>query len=181
MTVVDVADATETAQVVAAIADLPGPVYLRLKRGEIPVIFPEDHRLSLDRAQVLVDGRNETGLARGTTGGAVTAGGGVIRGGAQTQGGALTRGGGVTLGGAETAGRGATRGGAQTEGGGETAGGAVTEGGAVTRGGGGTRGGAETAGRGGIGVWPGSTGDAGGRLGRRWRCPDPMSLCWSAA
>jgi transketolase len=53
MTVIDVADATETAQVVAAMADAPGPVYLRLKRGEIPVIFPGDHRLSLDRAQVL--------------------------------------------------------------------------------------------------------------------------------
>src|SRR5258708_28585560 len=53
MTVIDVAHATETAQVVAAMADVPGPVYLPLKRGEIPVIFPADHRLSLDRAQVL--------------------------------------------------------------------------------------------------------------------------------
>jgi transketolase C-terminal domain/subunit len=106
MTVVDVADATETAQVAAAIADLPGPVYLRLKRGEIPVIFPEDHRLSLERAQLLVDGRNGTGLARGTTGGGATAGGGVTRGGAETVGGAVTSGGGVTRGGAETAGRG---------------------------------------------------------------------------
>jgi transketolase C-terminal domain/subunit len=164
MTVVDVADATETAQVVAAIADLPGPVYLRLKRGEIPVIFPEDHRLSLDHAQVLAAGRDETGFARGTTGGGVTAGGGVTRGGAQTEGGAVTSGGGVTRGGAETAGRGVTRGGAQTEGGAETAGGAVTEGGAVTRGGGVTTGGAETVGRGGMGVWPGSTGDARGQL-----------------
>ena len=86
MTVVDVADATEMAQVAAAIADLPGPVYLRLKRGEIPVIFPEDHRLSLDQAQVLVDGRDGTGLARGTTGGGATAGGGVTRGGAETGG-----------------------------------------------------------------------------------------------
>ena len=86
MTVVDVADAAETAQVAAAIADLPGPVYLRLKRGEIPVIFPEDHRLSLDQAQVLVDGRDGTGLARGTTGGGATAGGGVTRGGAETAG-----------------------------------------------------------------------------------------------
>ena len=106
MTVVDVADATETAQVVAAIADLPGPVYLRLKRGEIPVIFPEDHRLSLDHAQVLVDGRDATGLARGTTGGGATAGGGVTRGGAETVGGAVTSGEGVTRGGAETVGRG---------------------------------------------------------------------------
>ena len=107
MTVVDVADATETAQVAAAIADLPGPVYLRLKRGEIPVIFPEDHRLSLDQAQVLVDGRDGTGLARGTTGGGATAGGGVTRGGAET-GAAPSPGArrGVTRGGAETAGRG---------------------------------------------------------------------------
>lgn len=53
MTVIDVADATETTQVVAAMADVPGPVYLRLKRGEIPVIFGDDHRLRLDRAQPL--------------------------------------------------------------------------------------------------------------------------------
>jgi transketolase len=53
MTVIDVADATETAQAVAAIADLPGPVYLRLKRGEIPVIFPDDHQFAVDQAQVL--------------------------------------------------------------------------------------------------------------------------------
>jgi len=164
MTVVDVADATETAQVAAAIADLPGPVYLRLKRGEIPVIFPEDHRLSLDQAQLLVDGRNGTGLARGTTGGGATAGGGVTRGGAETVGGAVTSGGGVTRGGAETAGRGVTRGGAETKGGAETAGGAVTKGGAVTSGGGVTGGGAETAGRGGMGVWPPSTWDVVGQV-----------------
>jgi transketolase len=54
MTVIDVADATETAQAVRAIADIPGPAYLRLKRGEIPVIFPEDHQFSLNQAQVLV-------------------------------------------------------------------------------------------------------------------------------
>jgi transketolase C-terminal domain/subunit len=164
MTVIDVADATETAQVVAGIADLPGPVYLRLKRGEIPVIFPDDHRLSLDNAQVLVDGRHATGLARGTTGGGATAGGGVTRGGAETVGGAVTGGGGVTRGGAETVGGGVTRGGAETKGGAETAGGAVTVGGAVTSGGGVTRGGAETVGRGGMGVWSASTRDARGQL-----------------
>ncbi len=163
MTVVDVADATETAQVAGAIADLPGPVYLRLKRGEIPVIFPEDHRLSLDHAQVLVNGRDGTGLARGTTGGGATAGGGVTRG-AETEGGAVTSGGGVTRGGAETMGRGVTSGGAETEGGAGTAGGAVTEGGAVTSGGGVTGGGAETVGRGGMGVWASSTWDVEGQV-----------------
>ena len=56
MTVVDVADAVETRLAVQAIADHEGPVYLRLKRGEIPVIFGEDHEFALDRAQVLRPG-----------------------------------------------------------------------------------------------------------------------------
>ena len=53
MTVVDVADAVEVRQVANAIVDVDGPVYVRLKRGEIPVIFGDDHRLRLDRADVL--------------------------------------------------------------------------------------------------------------------------------
>src|SRR5579875_1512950 len=44
LTVLDLADATETRQAVEAIVDLPGPVYLRLKRGEIPNVFDQDHR-----------------------------------------------------------------------------------------------------------------------------------------
>ena len=51
MTVVDVADAVETRQVVPAIADVPGPVYVRLKRGEIPVIFDDSHALRLGPAR----------------------------------------------------------------------------------------------------------------------------------
>jgi transketolase len=54
MTVVDPADATEVTQSVAAVVDHPGPVYLRLKRGENPVIFADDHRLDLTKAQVLM-------------------------------------------------------------------------------------------------------------------------------
>jgi transketolase len=65
MTVIDVADATHTRQVVRAVADLPGPVYLRLKRGEIPVIFPPDHRLSLATAQVVLDGTDVAMFASG--------------------------------------------------------------------------------------------------------------------
>jgi transketolase len=53
MTVVDVADAVEFRQVAKAIVDVDGPVYVRLKRGEIPVIFGDDHELRLDRAQPL--------------------------------------------------------------------------------------------------------------------------------
>lgn len=53
MTVIEPADATEITQVVPAMAAHPGPVYLRLKRGETPVIFDADHRLELGKAQVL--------------------------------------------------------------------------------------------------------------------------------
>lgn len=53
MTVIEPADAIEITQVVPAIADHPGPVYLRLKRGETPVVFDADHRLELGKAQVL--------------------------------------------------------------------------------------------------------------------------------
>jgi len=56
MTVVEPADAVEVRQAVAAIADRPGPVYMRLKRGETPIIFDDDHRLDLNRAQVLTSG-----------------------------------------------------------------------------------------------------------------------------
>jgi transketolase len=56
MTVVEPADAVEVAQSVAAVADHLGPVYLRLKRGENPLIFEDGHRLDLGRAQVLRGG-----------------------------------------------------------------------------------------------------------------------------
>jgi transketolase len=65
MTVVDVADAVEVRQVAAAVIDLPGPVYVRLKRGEIPVIFGEDHVLRLGQAEVLLPGDDVALFASG--------------------------------------------------------------------------------------------------------------------
>ena len=65
MTVVDVADAVETRQVAAAIADVPGPVYVRLKRGEIPMIFDDDHVLQLGRACVVSAGTDVALFASG--------------------------------------------------------------------------------------------------------------------
>jgi transketolase len=65
MTVLDVADAVEVRRVCAAIADLPGPAYVRLKRGEVPVIFGDDHELSLDRAQVISGGGDVALFASG--------------------------------------------------------------------------------------------------------------------
>jgi transketolase C-terminal domain/subunit len=145
MTVIDVADATETAQVVAAMADVPGPVYLRLKRGEIPVIFPGDHRLSLYRAQVLEWRPEATGGGADTTGGAGTDGGGLTTGGADNSGGAVTVGGAQIAGRADTTGGGHNSGGAVTVGGAQISGRADTGGGGVSAGGGVSDGGAGIA------------------------------------
>jgi transketolase len=66
MTVVDLADATEIAQAPAIAANHAGPIYLRLKRGEIPMIFADGHRLELlERAQVLTQGDDVTIVASG--------------------------------------------------------------------------------------------------------------------
>lgn len=68
MRVIDVADATEVSQVVPAIADLPGPVYLRLKRGVIPVLFGPDHVLDLDHPSVIDGDGTEVDVAIFATG-----------------------------------------------------------------------------------------------------------------
>jgi transketolase len=65
MTVVDVADATQTRAALPLIADIPGPVYLRLKRGEIPVIFEDGHEFSLTRAETLIEGSDLAVIASG--------------------------------------------------------------------------------------------------------------------
>lgn len=65
MTVIDVADATEIRAVLPQMVDLPGPVYLRLKRGEIPVIFEPGHEFSIDRAQVITSGSDVALIANG--------------------------------------------------------------------------------------------------------------------
>jgi transketolase len=65
MTVVDVADAIETSQAVALLAAREGPCYLRLKRGEVPVLFDRSHRLAIPTAQWLLDGGEVAVLASG--------------------------------------------------------------------------------------------------------------------
>jgi len=63
MTVLEPADAVEIRQAVAALADHEGPVYMRLKRGESPLIFEDTHRLRFDRAQRLTaDGASDVCL-----------------------------------------------------------------------------------------------------------------------
>ncbi|MCZ7564658.1 MAG: transketolase family protein [Burkholderiales bacterium] len=65
MTVVDLADAVEISQAVRAVVERRGPVYLRLKRGEIPVVSEASRRFSLHEAQVAKKGREACIVASG--------------------------------------------------------------------------------------------------------------------
>jgi transketolase len=54
LTVIDPCDATELQQVVRAVADIPGTVYVRLPRGRVPVdLDPDSYRFEVGRAKQL--------------------------------------------------------------------------------------------------------------------------------
>jgi len=57
LVVIDPCDATELIQAVDAIVVHDGPVYMRLLRGNVPVVFKtDDYRFELGKAKLLVDG-----------------------------------------------------------------------------------------------------------------------------
>ena len=59
LVVIDPCDATEIAQATAAIADHPGPVYMRLLRGNVPIVLdPGAYRFEIGKAKVLREGRD---------------------------------------------------------------------------------------------------------------------------
>ena len=59
MTIIDPCDAHEIEQATVAIADHPGPVYMRLLRGNVPLVLDEyGYRFELGKAKVLRDGRD---------------------------------------------------------------------------------------------------------------------------
>ncbi len=60
MTVVAPSDAVETRQMVHAIAEIDGPVYLRLNRSKKPPIFDENYRLEIGKAVVVAQGQDVT-------------------------------------------------------------------------------------------------------------------------
>jgi len=65
MTVIVLADAQETKQAVPAIAQYKGPVFFRLSRAEVPVIFNEDHRFEIGKGNLLKEGSDVTLVATG--------------------------------------------------------------------------------------------------------------------
>ncbi|MBV9820335.1 MAG: hypothetical protein JOZ07_18540 [Solirubrobacterales bacterium] len=59
LTIVDPCDAIDIAQAVPALADVPGPTYMRLLRGNVPVVLDEyDYRFALGAAAELRSGRD---------------------------------------------------------------------------------------------------------------------------
>lgn len=65
LTVIVVADAEETKIAVPAIARYKGPVFFRLSRAEVPVIFDEDHQFEIGKANILREGSDVTLIATG--------------------------------------------------------------------------------------------------------------------
>jgi transketolase len=65
MTVIDVGDARETGLVVKSTVDHEGPVYIRLKRGDIPEVLSEEYEFRLDEAAILSLGDEVVVVASG--------------------------------------------------------------------------------------------------------------------
>jgi transketolase len=66
LTVLDPCDAIDTMQATAVIADHPGPVYMRLLRGQVPnVLGAYDYQFELGRAKLLHDGADVLFIASG--------------------------------------------------------------------------------------------------------------------
>ena len=65
MTVIVPADATETEKAVRAAVDYHGPVYIRLGRMALPVLFDQRYPFQIGRAVVLREGRDLTLIANG--------------------------------------------------------------------------------------------------------------------
>ena len=65
LAVVVPADAVEAGQAVRAVAEYPGPVYLRLSRAEVPVIFDERHPFRIGKGVLLRGGSDLTLIGTG--------------------------------------------------------------------------------------------------------------------
>ena len=62
LTIIDPCDATELKQVVRAVADIPGTVYVRSLRGKVPAELPDSYRFELGKAKVIHDGGGKVGI-----------------------------------------------------------------------------------------------------------------------
>jgi len=65
LTLIVPADAIETEKAVYASAEYEGPVYLRLSRAEVPVVFNENYKMEIGKGNLLKEGKDVTIIATG--------------------------------------------------------------------------------------------------------------------
>lgn len=65
MTILECGDATDVESVLDVAQPIDGPVYVRMLRGEVPRLFPEDEPMQLGRARVLSTGDDIAILSSG--------------------------------------------------------------------------------------------------------------------
>ncbi|MDN4572244.1 transketolase [Pandoraea cepalis] len=66
LTVIDPCDALDIEQIVPAIADHPGPVYMRVLRGNVPLVLDEyDYKFELGKAKPIRDGNDVLVISTG--------------------------------------------------------------------------------------------------------------------
>lgn len=66
MTIIDPCDALDVEQAVPQMADHPGPVYMRLPRGNVPLVLDEyDYKFELGKAKLIRDGKGVLVIASG--------------------------------------------------------------------------------------------------------------------
>lgn len=65
MTVIVPADGVETKQAVKAAAEYEGPVYIRMGRPKVPVLFGDDYKFEIGKGVVLKEGSDVTLVATG--------------------------------------------------------------------------------------------------------------------
>jgi transketolase len=65
MTVIEAADAFEVKKIVPLVAEYDGPVYLRISRAELPVLFDDNHKVEIGKGSIVRDGNDITLIASG--------------------------------------------------------------------------------------------------------------------
>lgn len=65
MTVLCPADATETEKMIDAALEIDGPVFIRLGRSDVPILFGKDYEFKIGQATILKTGKEATIIAAG--------------------------------------------------------------------------------------------------------------------
>lgn len=65
MTVLVPSDSVEARKIIPLVSEYEGPVYIRISRSEMPVIFDESHKIELGKGQVVREGNDVTLIANG--------------------------------------------------------------------------------------------------------------------